>query len=136
MRPGDDDDALRLTRLGRWLRRTSLDELPQLLNILRGEMAFIGPRALLERYLGSYTPRERRRHCVRPGLTGWAQIRGRNMVNWKERLEMDVWYVEHACWRVDARIAFGTVQSVLSGKGVAEDPSTVMRDLDVERQGA
>jgi lipopolysaccharide/colanic/teichoic acid biosynthesis glycosyltransferase len=136
MRAGGGPDRLRLTRLGRWLRRTSLDELPQLVNIIRGEMSCIGPRPLLERYLSCYSDRERRRHSIRPGLTGWAQTHGRNGVSWRERLEMDVWYVEHASWLLDARIALRTVHRLLSGEGVAEDPSSLMPDLDVERQRA
>jgi len=133
MRAGELPDRQRLTRLGRWLRRTSLDELPQLFNILRGEMSFIGPRPLLERYLGAYTPAERRRHLVRPGLSGWAQIHGRNDLPWTRRLEMDVWYVDHAGWKVDAEIAARTVWNILTRRGAREDPCSSMRDLDVER---
>jgi lipopolysaccharide/colanic/teichoic acid biosynthesis glycosyltransferase/glycosyltransferase involved in cell wall biosynthesis len=136
MREGAGPDRLRMTRLGRWLRRTSLDELPQLINIVRGQMSFIGPRPLLERYLACYTPGERRRHALRPGLTGWAQTHGRNSLSWRERLEMDVWYVDHASWLLDARIAMRTLGWLLSGEGVVEDPSSLMPDLDAERQGA
>jgi lipopolysaccharide/colanic/teichoic acid biosynthesis glycosyltransferase len=129
-------DGLRLTRLGRWLRRTSLDELPQLLNILRGDMSFIGPRPLLARYLPFYTARERLRHRVRPGLTGWAQVNGRNDAGWRDRLEMDAWYVEHLSFGLDLRIALRTVGWWLTGRGFREDPGAVLPDLDQERQRA
>lgn len=135
MREGEAPDSERLTRFGSWLRRTSLDELPQLFNIIRGEMSFIGPRPLLERYLPYYTPRERLRHTVRPGLTGWAQIHGRNDLEWRQRLEMDVWYVEHACFLLDLRIAAISVWNVAARRGAREDPGSWMLDLDVERLG-
>lgn len=123
-------DADRLTRLGGWLRRTSLDELPSLFNVLRGDMSLVGPRPLLMRYLPYYTIRERTRHAVRPGLTGWAQIHGRNLVGWDERLALDVWYVEHRSMRLDLLILLRTASMVLLGRGVVEAPSTVMADLD------
>jgi lipopolysaccharide/colanic/teichoic acid biosynthesis glycosyltransferase/glycosyltransferase involved in cell wall biosynthesis len=133
---GAAPDGERLTPLGRLLRRASLDELPQLINILRGEMSFIGPRPLLERYLAFYTAEERRRHSVRPGLTGWAQIHGRNDLPWRSRLAMDIWYVDHACWRLDVRIALRSLRMVFTRQGARADPSASMLDLDVERQGA
>jgi lipopolysaccharide/colanic/teichoic acid biosynthesis glycosyltransferase len=136
MRAGDAPDAARLGSWGRWLRRTSLDELPQLWNVLRGEMSLVGPRPLLERYLPYYTARERLRHRVRPGLTGWAQVHGRNEVGWRERLELDVWYVEHASLGLDMRILWRTLGWWFRGRGVREDPSAWMADLDQERQGA
>jgi lipopolysaccharide/colanic/teichoic acid biosynthesis glycosyltransferase len=136
MREGDKPDGARLGRFGRWLRRTSLDELPQLWNVLRGEMSLVGPRPLLERYLPYYTARERLRHRVRPGLTGWAQVHGRNEVGWRERLELDVWYVEHASLGLDLRILWRTLECWFRGRGVREDPSAWMSDLDRERQGA
>ena len=126
-------DEQRLTRLGSWLRRTSLDELPQLWNILCGDLTFIGPRPLLERYLPFYTQAERRRHSVRPGLTGWAQIHGRTCLGFDERLAMDVWYVDHLSWRLDLNILLRTVWIVLSQKGVALNPSAAVPDLDVQR---
>jgi lipopolysaccharide/colanic/teichoic acid biosynthesis glycosyltransferase/glycosyltransferase involved in cell wall biosynthesis len=134
--PAGASDTARLTRLGRVLRRTSLDELPQLWNILRGEMSFIGPRPLLERYLGFYTARERRRHRVRGGLTGWAQIHGRNDVAWSERLELDAWYADHISGGLDLRIAGSTLRQMLRGAGVRDDPRAVRLDLDQERQQA
>jgi lipopolysaccharide/colanic/teichoic acid biosynthesis glycosyltransferase len=112
-------DAERLTRLGRLLRRLSLDELPQLWNVLRGEMSLVGPRPLLPEYLPLYTPEQARRHEVRPGLTGWAQVRGRNAVGWEERLADDVWYVEHQSLALDLKILALTFQRVLDGKGVS-----------------
>ncbi len=127
-------DTVRLTRLGRWLRRTSLDELPQLWNILRGEMSFIGPRPLLARYLPFYTDRERLRHRVRPGLTGWAQIHGRNDLPWRDRLELDAWYVEHATFSLDVRIAGRTLACWFAARGFREDPGACLPDLDQERQ--
>jgi lipopolysaccharide/colanic/teichoic acid biosynthesis glycosyltransferase len=137
MRPGDGlSDSARLTRLGRWLRRASLDELPQLWNVLRGEMSLVGPRPLLEHYLPFYSARERLRHRVRPGLTGWAQIHGRNLLSWRERLELDAWYVEHASPALDLRILWRTAGCWLAGRGVREDPSAWMADLDQERQRA
>ena len=132
--PEDRQPRSPLSRLGRFLRRRSLDELPQLFNIARGEMSFIGPRPLLERYRDVYTEAERRRHLMRPGLTGWAQIHGRNNLPWSRRLEMDVWYVDHGSWRLDGRIALATVWKLLTAQGVEEDPSAVMLDLDAERQ--
>jgi len=115
-------DSERLTTLGIFLRRTSLDELPQLWNILRGDMSLVGPRPLLVEYLSHYTAEERRRHWTRPGLTGWAQIHGRNYLSFERRLQMDVWYVDHASWLLDARILLATVWLVLTGKDVAINP--------------
>jgi len=117
-----EGDTERLTPLGLFLRRTSLDELPQLWSILRGDMSLIGPRPLLPEYLEYYTPEEARRHLTRPGLTGWAQIHGRNYLSFQKRLEMDTWYVDNMCWTLDARILLATVRVVLSGKDVASDP--------------
>ena len=102
-------DAERLTPFGRWLRQTSLDELPELINVLRGEMSLIGPRPLLVQYLSRYSPEEARRHDVRPGLTGWAQINGRNAVSWPEKLRLDVWYVDHGNVCLDVKILALTV---------------------------
>lgn len=110
-------DEKRMVRLGRWLRRTSLDELPQLWNVLRGDLSFVGPRPLLTEYLPYYTPEEQRRHSVRPGMTGWAQIHGRNNLNFDKRLKMDVWYVDHRSWRLDLRILLATIQIVFAAKG-------------------
>jgi len=111
-------DAARLTTLGKWLRRLSLDELPQLLNVLIGDMSLVGPRPLLVEYLLLYSPEQARRHDRRPGITGWAQVNGRNAIDWETRLAMDVWYVDHASFSLDMRILLMTVIKVLSRHGV------------------
>ncbi|WP_308197048.1 sugar transferase [Anaeromyxobacter sp. SG64] len=113
-------DAQRVTRLGRFLRATSLDELPELWNVLRGEMSLVGPRPLLVEYLDQYTPDERRRHDVRPGVTGWAAVNGRHALKFKERLALDVWYVDHWSLRLDLRILALTVYQVLRRSDVHE----------------
>lgn len=119
----DDDgnllpDAKRLTSVGRFIRATSIDELPQLLNVLKGDMALIGPRPLLVEYLPYYTERERLRHTVRPGITGYTQVHGRNNLSWDERLEMDVYYVEHVSFTMDFKIFFKTIYNVIARKDV------------------
>ena len=111
-------DDVRLTRVGRFLRRWSLDELPQLWSILRGDMSLVGPRPLLSEYVSRYSPRQARRFLAPPGLTGWAQVNGRNQSDWDERLELDVWYVENWSLRLDLRILAKTLWIVLSGHGV------------------
>jgi lipopolysaccharide/colanic/teichoic acid biosynthesis glycosyltransferase len=126
-------DAVRLTPLGRLLRRTGLDELPQLFNIARGEMSFVGPRPLLVRYLPFFSSTENLRHEVRPGLTGWAQIHGRNQSRWDERLARDVWYVRHWSLALDLRIAALTILLLAGGKGSEAAPTAAMADLDAER---
>jgi sugar transferase EpsL len=110
-------DRERIVPLGTWLRRTSLDELPQLWNVIKGDISLIGPRPMLTEYLPYYTLEEQRRHLVRPGLTGWAQIHGRNNVCFDERLKMDVWYVDHLSWHLDLRILFATFRTIISAKG-------------------
>ncbi len=127
-------DTLRLTRLGRFLRRTSLDELPSLVNVIKGEMSLVGPRPLLVRYLPFMTQRERTRHNVRPGITGLAQVKGRNELSWDQRLEYDVAYVENWSLLLDLKILVWTLGAVLKGNGVVVDPTSQMRDLDVERR--
>jgi lipopolysaccharide/colanic/teichoic acid biosynthesis glycosyltransferase len=112
-------DAARLPRLGRWLRTTSLDELPQLWNVLRGDLSLVGPRPLLPEYLPLYSPEQARRHSVRPGLTGWAQINGRNAISWEQKFAYDVWYVERVSWRLDLLILFRTAGRVLGAHGIA-----------------
>jgi len=111
-------DDVRLPPFGRWLRRTSLDELPELINILRGEMSFVGPRPLLVEYLDYYTPEQARRHEVRPGLTGWAQVRGRNSITWPEKFRLDTWYVDNHSLFLDSKILVLTAFSLLEGKDV------------------
>jgi sugar transferase EpsL len=111
-------DAERLTALGRWLREWSLDELPQFVNVLRGDMSLVGPRPLLLRYLNRYTPRQRRRHDVKPGITGWAQVNGRNAADWQTRLEHDIWYAENVSLALDCRILFLTCRRLIQRQGV------------------
>ncbi|WP_298741172.1 sugar transferase [uncultured Chitinophaga sp.] len=113
-------DAQRLTPLGRLVRRTSLDELPQLLNVLRGDMSLVGPRPLLVEYLPLYNNMQRRRHAVRPGITGWAQVNGRNAISWEQRFEYDVWYVEHISLALDLRILWLTLLKVCRAEGVTQ----------------
>ena len=113
-------DAKRLTPFGRFLRSTSLDDLPQMLNVLRGEMSLVGPRPLLMQYLNRYTPEQMRRHDVLPGLTGWAQIHGRNALDWDEKFELDVWYVDHRTFWLDIKILFMTVGKVLKREGISQ----------------
>ena len=126
-------DRQRLTRIGRFIRATSIDELPQLLNILKGDMALIGPRPLLSRYLPYYTTREKLRHTVRPGITGWAQINGRNLLNWDARLECDAFYAENISFLFDLKIFFLTIYKVLKRDG--DVPDKIEHYLDLERQG-
>ena len=126
-------DNRRLTRLGSFLRRTSLDELPQLWNVLRGELSFVGPRPLLEQYLPYYTENEQRRHLVRPGLTGWAQIHERSRLSFDRRLAMDAWYVDNISWHLDLRIAFATVWIVLTQRGATPENGEALLPLDVQR---
>ena len=114
-------DAARLTPFGRWLRSTSLDELPELFNVLKGDMSMVGPRPLLMQYLARYTPEQARRHEVRPGLTGWAQIHGRNALSWEEKFRLDVWYVDHQSLALDVRILWRTLGSVLRREGINKD---------------
>ena len=126
-------DADRLTSFGRFLRRTSLDELPELINVLKGDMSLVGPRPLLMQYMPYYTPREQLRHSVRPGITGLAQISGRNMVDWDSRLALDVEYVENWTLWLDIKILFKTVANVMRRSGVVDVPVSIMNDLDIER---
>lgn len=119
MRPGSEPDAQRLTALGRIVRALSLDELPQLWNVVRGDMSLVGPRPLLPQYLGRYTARQMRRHEVPPGITGLAQVEGRNALSWEERFELDVFYVEHWSLALDVRLLLRTVVAVLARRGVS-----------------
>ncbi len=121
----------RITKVGRFVRKTSLDELPQLVNVLKGDMALIGPRPLLPEYLPYYTEREQLRHSVRPGISGWAQVNGRNAVKWDDRLEMDVYYVEHLSLAMDLKVIFTTIKNVLASKDIEVVPTG--RLLSVER---
>jgi lipopolysaccharide/colanic/teichoic acid biosynthesis glycosyltransferase len=113
-------DAQRLGRLGLFLRAASIDELPELWNVLRGEMTLIGPRPLLMAYLDRYTPEQARRHDVKPGITGWAQVNGRNTISWEEKFALDVWYVDHRSWRLDLKILGMTAVTVFGHEGIGE----------------
>ena len=126
-------DAQRLTKVGKFVRSTSIDELPQLINVLKGDMALIGPRPLLPEYLPYYTEREQLRHTVRPGITGWAQVNGRNNVTWDQKLEYDAYYVEHLSFAMDIKVLFATIKNVLERKDVVVVPSTKAGKLNVER---
>lgn len=122
-------DGERITRLGALLRRASLDELPQLWNVLRGDMSLVGPRPLLMRYLDRYTPEQARRHSVLPGITGWTQVNGRNDLPWEQKLALDVWYVDHWSLSLDLRILGVTVWKVLKGEGIAAEGSATMPEF-------
>lgn len=124
--PGSDSDADRLTPFGRWLRSTSLDELPELWNVIRGEMSFVGPRPLLMDYLALYDANQSRRMQVLPGITGWAQVHGRNEVSWPERFAYDLWYVEHATLWVDLKILAKTLGQFLKGPGLGRPGPDMM----------
>lgn len=128
-------DKDRITAVGKFVRKTSIDELPQLINVLKGDMALIGPRPLLPEYLPYYTERERLRHTVRPGISGWAQVNGRNNLTWDQKLELDAYYVEHLSFLMDLRVLLTTVKNVLGGKDVNVVPSAVKGagKLNVER---
>jgi len=118
----------RITRVGRLLRRTSLDELPNLINVLRGEMAIVGPRPTVPVQVSQYTDRQRRRLAVRPGITGWAQVNGRTSLPWSERIELDLWYIEHRTWRLDLQILLRSVRLVLGGEGLYKGTTGGWRD--------
>jgi sugar transferase EpsL len=122
-------DAQRLTRFGAWLRATSLDELPEFVNVLRGEMSIVGPRPLFVHYAERYTPEQMRRHAVRPGLTGWAQINGRNALAWEERFALDCWYVDHTSIWLDLRIIGRTARAVLRRSGITEAGHATMSEF-------
>jgi lipopolysaccharide/colanic/teichoic acid biosynthesis glycosyltransferase len=119
-------DARRLTSFGRFLRSTSLDELPELWNVLKGDMSLVGPRPLLMQYLPLYTAEQRRRHHVRPGMTGWAQVNGRNALSWSEKFALDIWYVDNHSFALDMKILFLTVVAVFRGDGIAAEGEATM----------
>ncbi len=119
-------DEQRLTRLGRWLRSTSLDELPELFNVLKGEMSLVGPRPLLMEYLDRYTPEQARRHEVKPGITGWAQVNGRNAISWEEKFRLDVWYVDNWSLWLDLKIILLTAWKVLKREGISASGHATM----------
>jgi lipopolysaccharide/colanic/teichoic acid biosynthesis glycosyltransferase len=119
-------DSDRLTGIGRWLRATSLDELPELWNVIRGDMSLVGPRPLLMEYLPLYSPEQSRRHDVRPGITGWAQINGRNAISWEEKFKLDVWYVDNQSFWLDLKILFFTVFRVFQRSGISAEGEATM----------
>lgn len=126
-------DGDRLTKVGRFLRATSIDELPALWNVLKGEMSLVGPRPLLIAYLDRYSPEQNRRHDVRPGITGWAQINGRNAISWNEKFALDVWYVDHRSTWLDLRILVSTVGQVLRSRGINSASSATMPEFVGQR---
>ena len=119
-------DAKRLTHVGKFVRVTSIDELPQLINVLKGDMALIGPRPLLLQYLPLYSKEQARRHEVRPGITGWAQVNGRNAISWSKKFKLDVWYVDHCSFLLDLKIVFMTIRKVFIREGISSDTSATM----------
>lgn len=119
-------DAQRLTKVGRFVRSTSIDELPQLINVLKGDMSLIGPRPLLVKYLPLYSKEQARRHEVRPGITGWAQCNGRNAISWTKKFELDVWYVDHCSLMLDLKIIFLTIKKVIVREGISSETSVTM----------
>jgi undecaprenyl phosphate N,N'-diacetylbacillosamine 1-phosphate transferase len=127
-------DSERLTPVGIFVRKTSLDEIPQLINVILGDMSLIGPRPLLVRYLPFYTERERKRHQLRPGITGLAQVNGRNTLNWNDRLEYDVQYVENLSMALDVKIIFSTIVKTFKREDIIVDPNSIMADLDDSRK--
>lgn len=123
-------DADRLTKVGRFVRSTSIDELPQLINVLKGDMALIGPRPLLVQYLPLYSKEQMRRHEVRPGISGWAQCHGRNQISWTEKFKLDVWYVDHLSLMTDLKVIFITIKKVLYREDINSDNDATMEDFD------
>ena len=119
-------DADRLTKVGKFVRSTSIDELPQLINVLKGDMALIGPRPLLPQYLPLYSPEQARRHEVRPGISGWAQCHGRNAISWTEKFKLDVWYVDHVSLVTDLKVIWMTVKNVLRREGISQEGNATM----------
>lgn len=123
-------DADRLTPVGRFVRSTSIDELPQLINVLKGDMALIGPRPLLVKYLPLYSPEQARRHEVRPGITGWAQCHGRNAISWTKKFELDVWYVDHISFMTDLKVIFLTIKKVVCREDINQEGEATMEEFD------
>jgi len=129
-------DAQRLTRVGRFLRGTSLDELPGLINVITGKMSIVGPRPLLMQYLGRYSPEQARRHEVKPGITGWAQVNGRNAISWEGKFRLDVWYVDNWSFMLDLKIIAMTVLKVINREGISAEGEATMREFMGSREGA
>jgi lipopolysaccharide/colanic/teichoic acid biosynthesis glycosyltransferase len=122
-------DAERLTAVGKFIRKTSLDEIPQLLNVIKGDMSLVGPRPLLVEYLPLYTEEQARRHEVRPGITGWAQVNGRNAISWEQKFEYDVWYVDHLSFALDVKILFMSVAKVFEREGINQPGQATMKSF-------
>ncbi len=120
-------DAERMTKAGKFIRKTSLDEIPQLLNVIKGDMSLVGPRPLLVSYLPLYNDFQKRRHDVKPGITGWAQVNGRNSISWEKKFELDIWYVDHCSFALDARILWMTLKKVFKSEGVNAEKNIPMR---------
>jgi sugar transferase EpsL len=127
---GDKSDAVRLTPFGRWLRSTSFDELPELMNVLQGDMSLVGPRPLLMDYVNRYTPEQAQRHSVKPGITGWAQVHGRNSLTWEEKFTLDVWYVKHMTFKIDVQILWHTLIQVMNRSGVNAEGYETMPEFN------
>jgi undecaprenyl phosphate N,N'-diacetylbacillosamine 1-phosphate transferase len=126
-------DAKRLTKVGRFVRSTSLDEIPQLINVIKGDMSLIGPRPLLVQYLPLYNENQKRRHEVRPGITGWAQVNGRNAISWDQKFEYDIWYVDNISFSLDIKVLFRTIQKVFKREGINSDTSSTMEPFKGNR---
>ena len=127
-------DEIRLTKFGKLLRSTSLDELPELWNIFKGDMSIVGPRPLLVKYLPLYNEEQKHRHDVRPGLTGWAQVNGRNAISWEEKFRLDVWYVRHLSFLIDVKTVFLTVKKVFCREGISSETAATMEEFKGERE--
>jgi len=127
-------DAERMTTVGSFVRKTSIDEIPQLLNVIKGDMSLIGPRPLLVEYLPLYSKEQSRRHDVRPGITGWAQVNGRNAISWSQKFAYDVWYVDHVSLGLDLKIALKTVQKVFKSEGISADGSVTIEKFKGEAE--
>lgn len=123
-------DEIRLTKVGKFVRSTSLDELPQLINVMKGDMSLIGPRPLLPEYLPLYSKEQARRHDVRPGISGWAQCHGRNSISWTEKFELDVWYVDHLSFMTDLKVVWLTIVSVVKREGISEEGMATVEDFN------
>jgi sugar transferase EpsL len=123
-------DAERMTRLGKFLRSASLDELPEILNVIKGDMSIVGPRPLLMQYLDRYTPEQFRRHEVKPGITGWAQINGRNAISWEEKFKLDVWYVDNHSVSLDLKIVASTIRKILTREGINQPGAATMEEFN------
>jgi sugar transferase EpsL len=126
-------DTQRLTRFGRFLRSTSLDELPEMINVLRGEMSWVGPRPLFAHYLDRYTPEQARRHEVLPGITGWAQVNGRNILTWEDKFKLDLWYIDHATLWLDIKIIFLTILKTFQREGISQPGHATAEEFDPEQ---